>query len=108
MDRVRIWVSAVPGVSDTLLINRGDGTEEVYGLNVPPDGLKWLGSGYWNPLQGIDGTAYDLPRGFPADNADAARRLNDPSISNSIRNLIRLNFPLQQRARRLPQSRRIA
>lgn len=108
MARVKIWISPVRGVSDALIVTQANGAEAYYELVRPIGGLEWLGSGYWHPLLGYEGTCYDLPRGFPADNADAAHRLSDPSISNALKALIRPNFPLRLRPQPIVRPRRIA
>ncbi len=108
MARVKIWVSATQGFEDLLIVVQDNGSEECYALNYAPGGLDRLGSAYWGQFRGNDGTYYDLPRGFPANNADAAQRLNDPSISNTMKSLIRLNFPLRTGRQATVAARRIA
>ncbi len=103
MTRVRIWVSGVPGVPHALLIERDDAPAECYALKNPPSRSARLGAAYADVFEGHAGTYVDLPRGFPADNATAAQRLNDPSIPQIIQQLIRENFPLLPRTRPVPQ-----
>jgi hypothetical protein len=108
MVRVKIWVSAVGEVSNALIIEHANGSLAYFALRIPAGGIEWLGSGYRNPLFGCEGNCYDLPRGFPVNNADAARRLLDPSISKKIQDLIRLNFPLRLRPQSVSRPRQIA
>lgn len=108
MPRVSIWISPLPSVSDALIIRQPNGAEEYFAFRSPAQSLNRLGSSYPRTLQGIVGTAYDLPGGFPTNDAEASRRLNDPSIPSLMQALIRLNFPLQDRSRPDSRPRRIA
>jgi hypothetical protein len=108
MVRVRIWVSASQETKDAFVLERIGATGQYYAFQRPIGGLDWLGDGYPGDLLGFEGTFYDLPRGFPTNNSDAALRAGDASVSKAMRLLIRSSFPLRPRRQPVFEMRRIA
>ena len=104
MARVRLWISAVPGVAHAFLIEHDDGGQDCYPLRHPPEPGGRMGTSYPGEFKGHAGTFCDLPFGFPTSNPQAAQRLNDPSIPQRMKQLIRENFPLQAQPSRLVYS----
>lgn len=104
MARVRLWISAVPGVAHAFLIEHEDGQQESYPLRQPPQAGGRLGTCYPGEFRGHAGTYCDLPFGFPTNNQQAAQRLNDPSIPQRMKQLIRENFSLREQPSRLVYS----
>lgn len=88
MTRARIWISASRAVGHAFIIDHDDGRQEHYPLRNLPAKVDRLGNSYQGEFRGVEGTYYDLPRGFPTNNEAAQQRLSDPSIPSLIKTLI--------------------
>jgi len=94
MSRARLWISSSRAASHAFIVEHNDGRQECYPLKSHLSREDRLGSSYPGDFRGHPGAYYDLPFGFPTDNATAQQRLSDPSIPSTMKKLIQDNFPL--------------